>query len=95
MKWQTDIDPQMREILIGWMIQVTTGYKLKPETIQLACLLVDKFCYSRNILLKKYQVLGGASLFIAAKYEELKTPQLKKYVEISAGQYTEQDLLKM
>lgn len=68
MKWQTDIDSKMREILIGWMIEVATGHNLKPETLQLACLLVDKFCYSRNILTRKYQVLGGACLFIAAKY---------------------------
>jgi len=49
---------------------------------------VDKYCYARSILKKKYQVLGGACLYIAAKYEEITTPRLKKYVDISDKAYT-------
>lgn len=57
------------------------------ETLHLAVLLVDKYCYEKNVLKKKYQVLGAACLYIAAKYEEIHTPRLKKYVEISDGAY--------
>jgi len=49
------------------------------ETLHLAVLLVDKFCHSKKIIKRKYQVLGGACLYIAAKYEEITTPRLKKY----------------
>ena len=80
MEWQTDINSFMREILIGWLVEVSTGLGLKMETLHLAALLVDKFCYTRNILKRKYQVLGGACLYIAAKFEEITTPRLKKYV---------------
>lgn len=88
MEWQTDINVYMRDILVGWLIEVSTGLNLKMESLHLAVLLVDKFCYSRNILKRKYQVLGGACLYIAAKYEEITTPRLRKYVEIADGAYT-------
>jgi hypothetical protein len=37
--------------------------------------------------MRKYQIVGGACLFIAAKFEEVIIPSLKKYVDIAAGQY--------
>jgi hypothetical protein len=69
MEWQTDINTHMREILVGWLIEVSSSMGLKHETLHLAVLLVDKYCYTKNVLKRKYQVLGGACLYIAAKYE--------------------------
>jgi hypothetical protein len=46
----------------------------------MAVLLVDKYCNERNVIKRKYQVLGGACLYIAAKYQEITTPRLKKFV---------------
>ena len=77
----------MRDILVGWLIEVASGLNLKTETLHLAVLLVDKYCYSKNILKRKYQVLGGACLFIAAKFEEVAVPRLSKYIDISDGAY--------
>ncbi len=59
----------MREILVGWLIEVSTGLQLKLETLHMAVLLVDKYCYERNVFKKRYQALGAACLYIAAKYE--------------------------
>lgn len=78
----------MREILVGWIVEVSSGLGLKLETLHMAILLIDKYCYERNILKRKYQVLGGACLYIAAKYQEITTPRLKRFVEISDGAYT-------
>lgn len=85
----------MRDILVGWLIEVAAGLGLKHETLHLAVLLLDKYCYTRNILKRKYQVLGGACLFIAAKYEEVSIPRLHKYVSISDGAYVREELLGM
>lgn len=80
---------------MGWLIEVASGLSLKVSTLHLAVLLVDKYCYARNILKRKYQVLGGACLYIAAKFEEIVTPRLKRYVEISDKAYTADELLIM
>jgi hypothetical protein len=61
----------------------------------MAVLLVDKYCNERNIIKRKYQVLGGACLYIAAKYQEITTPRLKKFIEISDGAYSNEELLIM
>lgn len=77
------------------MIEVSSGMNLRLETLHMAVLLVDKYSYDKNIPKRKYQVLGGACLYIAAKYEEIVTPRLRKFVEISDGAYTGDELLIM
>ena len=39
--------------------------------------------------------MGLTSLFIAAKYQEIKTPRLKRYVESALDAYHEDDVLAM
>jgi cyclin A len=39
--------------------------------------------------------LGGACLYIAAKYQEISTPRLKRFVEIADGAYSGEELLFM
>ena len=52
---------------------------------------MDKFCEKCNISKERYQLLGLSSLFVAAKYEEIKPPKLKKY----EGVYFNHQILDM
>lgn len=57
--------------------------------------MIDKYCHNRFISRTRYQLLGLTALFVAAKYEEVKTPKLKHYAAFSANQYTGEQILEM
>ena len=68
MRWHSEINEDMREILINWLIRVQVQLKLHNSTLNLAIYLVDKFCYQQSIVKTKYQLLGATCMFMAAKY---------------------------
>ena len=41
--------------------------------------LIDEYCEKNNVPLKKYQLVGVACLFIAAKYQEIELPKFTDY----------------
>lgn len=43
-------------------------YTLREETLHLTVKLIDDHCIKNDIPLKKYQLIGVAALFIAAKF---------------------------
>lgn len=69
MRWHSEINEDMRQILISWLIKLQVQLKLQQNTLCLAVSLLDKYCYQHNILRSKYQLLGLTCMFIAAKYE--------------------------
>jgi hypothetical protein len=58
------------------------------HTLYLAVLITDKFCLGRSITRDRYQLLGIAALFVAAKYEEIKTPKLRQYSSVCGGAFS-------
>jgi cyclin B len=94
-KKQKQVDSKMREVLVDWLIEVHNRYKMRDETIFLAVRLIDKYLSIRPIEYDRFQLLGTASLMIAAKYEEIYPPKVKDFVYICANAYTRADVLKM
>ena len=94
-KKQKQVDPKMREVLVDWLMEVHSRYKMRDETIFLAVRLIDKYLSLRPIEYDRFQLLGTASLMIAAKYEEIYPPKVKDFVYICANAYTRADVLKM
>jgi len=74
-----DLSTDMREKLIGWMIEIQSVLRFKQETLYLGVFIVDKYCESQWISKDSYQLLALTALFVAGKYEEVKTPRLKHY----------------
>jgi len=68
MSWHSDINVNMREVLIGWLIEVHPKLRLNNHTLYLAVFIIDKYCHARYIARGRYQLLGLAALFVAAKY---------------------------
>jgi hypothetical protein len=87
MPWHPEIDTNMREMLMGWLVEVQSKLCFNPHTLYLAILIIDKYCCQRAIAKRHYQLLGISAMFVAAKYEEVKTPRLKHYYRICEGQY--------
>lgn len=92
---QKQVDAKMREVLIDWLMEVHSRYKMRHETLFLAVRLIDKYLSLRPIEYDRFQLLGTASLMIAAKYEEIYPPKVKDFVYICANAYTRADVLKM
>jgi hypothetical protein len=77
------------------MLRVQAELALGRETLYLAVFLLDKYCSCQPIQASQYQLLGLTALFVAAKYEEIKTPRLKHYGSIVKGTYEPQQILEM
>jgi hypothetical protein len=82
-------------MLIGWLIQIHPHVCHNNHTLYLAILILDKYCACRFVYRNRYQLLGLSALFVAAKYEEVKTPKLKKYSDLCSGDITMEDILDM
>lgn len=63
---QKDITVNMREILIGWLVEVTEEYKLVSDTLYLTVSYIDRFLSSHVISRKKLQLLGVSCMLIAS-----------------------------
>ena len=63
---QKDINANMRGILVDWMVDVVDEFKLLADTLYLAVSYIDRFLTASVISRSKLQLLGVASLFVAA-----------------------------
>ena len=89
---QSDIQPNMRAILMDWVVEVAAEYKLVSDTLFLAASYVDRFLSCRAIERTELQLVGVAALFLAAKYEEIYPPQLNDFVFVAASTYTREQV---
>lgn len=95
MEKQPDITSSMRTILVDWLVEVADEYNLHAETLFLAVSFVDRFLSSMSVVRNKLQLVGTASLLIAAKFEEIYPPEVKEFVYITDDTYTQEQVLKM
>jgi len=94
---QTEILPKMRAVLIDWLVGVQLQFHLLQETLYTTVAIIDRFlqvevgAVSRN----KLQLVGVAAMLVAAKYEEIFSPEVKDFVYITDEAYTEKEILRM
>ena len=74
---QPDVTPDMRSILVDWLIEVAQEYKLQQETLHLSVRLIDRFLSRRPVARTKLQLVGVTCMFIASKFEEIYAPQVR------------------
>lgn len=83
----------MRGILVDWLIEVHTKFRLLPETIFLMSNLIDRFLSLRVVSLVKFQLVGITALFVAAKYEEVVCPSVTNFVYMTEDGYEAEEML--
>ena len=91
---QTELHWQMRTILMDWLIEVHSKFRLLPETLFIASNLIDRFLSARVISLIKFQLVGLTALFVAAKYEEVICPSINHFLHMTDGGYGVEEILK-
>ncbi|XP_073127455.1 uncharacterized protein [Henckelia pumila] len=95
MEIQKEITPQMRGILINWIIEVHMKFDLMEETLFLTVLLLDRYLSLEIIKKSEMQLVGLTALLLASKYEDFWHPRVADLISISAETYTRDQMLKM
>ena len=75
------IEPQMRAILIDWLIEISHAYRLHRETLHLSIEYLDRFMSMSQVEMRvdRLQLIGLTSLYLAAKNEEIYPPKLSEF----------------
>ena len=63
------INKQMRLLLVDWMVEVQQQLEFNHEVLYLSVKLLDLYLNSRRVEKERLQLLGGAAMFIACKFE--------------------------
>ncbi|EDV25452.1 uncharacterized protein TRIADDRAFT_15757, partial [Trichoplax adhaerens] len=88
--------PNMRGILLDWMMEVCESFKMQRETFYMAMDYLDRYLsLSDNILKQKLQLIGTTCLFIAAKIEEIQPPQVSEFAYVTDSACSEDDIIKL
>lgn len=81
MKRHQGIEPQMRSILLDWLVEISYAYRLHRETWHLSLEYMDRFMSQSKQAMRvdRLQLIGLTCLFLAAKVEEIYPPKLKEF----------------
>ena len=65
-KVQKDVSPNMRGILVDWLVEVAEEYKLVSDTLYLTVSYVDRFLSFNVLSRQRLQLLGVSAMLIAS-----------------------------
>ena len=94
MEKQVELKWQMRTVLMDWIIEVHSKFRLLPETLFIATNLIDRFLSHRVVSVEKIQLVGITALFVASKYEEVMCPSIMHFLNMADGGYDVNEMLK-
>lgn len=95
MDTQPDINSRMRAILVDWLVEVHSKYRLHDETLWLCVQIVDRYLETANVMRNRLQLVGVAAMLIAAKFEEIHPPEVRDFAYITDNTYSKQEILDM
>mmetsp|Transcript_93596 Transcript_93596/g.238330 ORF Transcript_93596/g.238330 Transcript_93596/m.238330 type:complete len:364 (-) Transcript_93596:438-1529(-) len=89
---QPEIDTNMRNILLDWLIDVQIKYKMKQDTLFLTACLLDRYLSRKHVPRSRLQLIGVVAMFVAAKFEEIDPPNAASLVYITDNAYSKSDI---
>jgi len=90
---QTEINENMRAILVDWMVEVQESFELNHETLYLAVKLVDLYLSKATIGRDDLQLVGSTALFIACKFDERTPPYIDDFLYICDDAYNKAQII--
>merc|ERR1711881_134634 len=92
-----NVSGKMRAVLIDWLIEVHSQFKLLQETLYMTVYVIDKFLQSEGYSIKrnKLQLVGVTAMFLASKVEEMYAPEINDFVYITDNAYTAGEIRQM
>nr|XP_025865826.1 cyclin N-terminal domain-containing protein 2 isoform X4 [Vulpes vulpes] len=88
------VTPEMRALVVDWLIQVHEYLGLAGDTLYLAVHLLDSYLRAGRVRLHRLQLLGVACLFVACKVEECVLPESASLCFLGAGSFSRAELLR-
>ena len=87
----------MRPYLLDFLIEAHGAFALLPETLFLTVNILDRYCAKRVVYKRHYQLVGCASLLIAAKYGDYKerVPTIRELGNMCCSLYDEEMFTQM
>eukprot|EP00826_Nyctotherus_ovalis_P034032 TRINITY_DN2789_c0_g3_i1.p1 TRINITY_DN2789_c0_g3~~TRINITY_DN2789_c0_g3_i1.p1 ORF type:complete len:386 (+),score=88.70 TRINITY_DN2789_c0_g3_i1:969-2126(+) len=97
---QKSINDMMRSILVDWLVDVSLHFELSQSTLHLAVSYLDRAMSRKAVDKSQLQLLGVTCAKIADVFNErskeyYRQENTKEYVFITAGEYTEEELLEL
>jgi hypothetical protein len=92
---QTKITPEMRTVVIDWLVEVHKNLKMHTDTLYTAIELMDLYLSRSNLEKTKLQLLGSTALLIAGKSEEIHPPSARKLVFVANRAFSIKDINQM
>ncbi|XP_008433559.1 G2/mitotic-specific cyclin-B3 [Poecilia reticulata] len=90
---QPYLSPDMRAILIDWLVEVQENFELFHETLYLAVKLTDHYLSKVPIHRDLLQLVGSTALLIACKFEERCPPPVEDFLYICDDAYKRRELI--
>ncbi|KAM6223678.1 cyclin-P [Rhynchocyon petersi] len=88
------VTPEMRALVVDWLVQVHEYLCLAGDTLYLAVHLLDCYLRSGAVRLHRLQLLSVACLFVACKVEESVLPEPSVLCFLGAGSFSRAELLR-
>ncbi|KAG8448754.1 hypothetical protein GDO86_015717 [Hymenochirus boettgeri] len=89
------VTPEMRAVLVDWLVQVHEYLVLEEETFYLAVYLMNSYLKVHKIHTALLQLLAASCLFLACKIEERLIPEPAELCFMMEDAFSKKELLKM
>lgn len=89
-----ELSAKMRPILVDWLMEVATDYRMHRQTLHLTIQYLDRFLARTPLQVKPnmLQCYGTACISLAMKAEEQRVPRLSELTDFSKGAFTRSQL---
>ena len=94
MKYQFELDWNVRGVLMDWLVRIHDHCNFLPETLFLTANYIDRFLSVKAVGQPKLQLVGIVALFVAAKYEEISCPTVPEIAYLVDGEYSTDDIIR-
>jgi len=93
----SSINGKMRGVLVDWLIEVHSQFRLLQETLYMTVYIIDKYLQVEGLTIRraKLQLVGVSAMFIASKVEEMYPPEINDFVYISDNSCSAADIRQM
>ncbi|XP_040887142.1 G2/mitotic-specific cyclin-B3 [Toxotes jaculatrix] len=95
MQKQPSLNPEMRAILIDWLVEVQENFELYHETLYLAVKMTDHYLSQTPVHREMLQLVGSTAMLIASKFEERSPPCVDDFLYICDDAYKREELISM
>ncbi|XP_041753916.2 G2/mitotic-specific cyclin-B1 isoform X1 [Coregonus clupeaformis] len=83
-----DVTGSMRSILVDWLVQVQSQFRLHQETLYMTVGIIDRFLQDNPVPKKSLQLVGVTAMLIASKYEEISPPVVEDFAHTTDFTYS-------